>query len=98
MAEQGEPLQLERFREQVDVAGEDVERQRRGIHPLAAPLAALVHVEQPELVTERVEVGPKPSVVEPRPAVEDDHRKAVPDLFDEERHAVLQTHIHCRRA
>ena len=53
VAEQREALQLERVREQVDVTREDVERQRRGIDALAAPLTAFVYVEQPELVTER---------------------------------------------
>ncbi len=93
VAQQGEALQPERLSKQVDVAGEDVERQRRGIDPLAAPLPALVHVEQPELVAERVEVGPKRAVVEPRPAVQHDHREAVADLLDVQRDAVRELDV-----
>jgi hypothetical protein len=88
VAEEGELVELERLGEQVDVAGEDVERQRGGIDPLAAPLPALVDVKQLEVVAERVEVGPKRAVVEPGAAVEHDHREAVADLLDVQRDAV----------
>ena len=74
MAEQREAPYPERLGEQVDVAREDVEREGRGVDPIAPALAALVHVEQAELVSERVEPGSEHRVVHPRPAVEDDHR------------------------
>jgi hypothetical protein len=51
-------------------------------------LPALVDVQQPELVTERIEEGPEHAVVEPRPAVKHDQRKPVADLDDVERDAV----------
>jgi hypothetical protein len=88
VAEQGEALEPERLGEQIDVPCEDVERERGRIDALAEPLSTLVDVEQPKLVPERVEVGPKAGVVEPGPTVEDDQRQAVADLLDVERDTV----------
>ena len=80
--------------EQVDVAGEDVERERLGVDPVAAPLAALVDVQQPELVAERVEPRPEHRVVEAGPAVQHDQREAVADLLDEQPVAVGELDVH----
>ena len=77
VAEEREPLEPERVGEQVDVAREDLEAERRRVDALAAPLAALVDVEDAAIVAERVEPGPEVRVVEPRPAVEDDQRQPV---------------------
>ena len=90
--EQREAVEPERLGEQVDVAGEDLERERRRIDALAAPLSALVDVEQPELVAERVEVRPEHGVVEPGPAVQHDQREAGADLLDEETDSVREPH------
>jgi hypothetical protein len=95
VAEEGEALESTCLREPVDIAGEDLEAERRRVDPFAPPLAALVHVKHAALVTERVEPGPEVCVVEARPAVEDDQRDALaaPDLFDEQRVAVSEADV-----
>src|SRR5205085_5790705 len=70
------------------------ERERLRVDALAPPLAALVDVEQAELVPERVEPRAEHRVVEPRPAVEDDEREAAPDLLDEHAVAVGEPNLH----
>src|SRR5439155_15108911 len=96
MAEQGEAVELERLGQQVDVAGEDLERERGGIDPLRAPLPALVDVEHAVLVAERVEVRPEHRVVESWSAVQPYQRKAAADLLDVEVLAVRQRELHAR--
>ena len=94
MAEQSEPLERERVCEQVDVAGEDVERERGGVDPLAAALAALVDVEDAELLRERIEPRPQVRVVKSRPAVKDDQREAVAGkILYEERVPVVELDV-----
>ena len=83
-----------RLCEQVDVAREDLQRERRRIDALAAALAALVHVEQAELVAERIEPRPEHRVVHARAAVEDDEREALADFLDEHPVPVGESHIH----
>jgi hypothetical protein len=57
-------------------------------------LAPGVDVEQPELVPEGVEPGGKVRMVEPRPAVENDHGEAFAHLVDEQRDAVRELDLH----
>ena len=71
--------------------GEDLSR--LSLHELEARVAllrrrALVDVEEPELVRQRVEPGPEHRVVEPRPTVQDEQREPVAELLDEERDPV----------
>ena len=94
VAEQCEAVELEGLGQQVDVPGEDLERERRGVDPLGATLPALVDVEQAVLVAERVEVGPEHRVIQTRPAVQNDQRKAAADLLDVEVVAVRQHELH----
>ena len=92
--EEREPVELERFREKVDVLGEAVEAQTLGIDPFTTALSPLVDVEEPELVSERVEPWGQVRVVEAGAAVEQDHREAFAHLVDEQRNAVGELDVH----
>src|SRR5438270_1598911 len=94
VAEQSEAGELEGLGQQVDVPGEDLERECRGVDPLGAALPALVAAEQAVLVAERVEVRPEHRVVEPRPPMQNDQRKAAADLLYVEVVAVRQHELH----
>src|SRR5262249_11967284 len=94
VAQEREPVELQGSGEQIDVAGEDLEAERRRVDALRTALASFVDVEEPVLVSERVEIGPEHRVVESRPAVENDQRKAAADLFDVEVVAVRQRDLH----
>src|SRR5207248_5931286 len=96
VAEEREPFEPERLREQVDVAREHVERERGRVDTLAAALSPLVDVEEPELVSERIEPRPEHRVVHPRSAVEDDQREALAELLDEDPVPVRERDSHRR--
>ena len=94
MAEERKGVQAEGGGEQVDVVREGVEAQGCRVDSVASALPPLVDVEQPELVAERVEPRRHVGVVEPRPAVQDDHGEALADLVDEEGNAVGELDLH----
>jgi hypothetical protein len=96
VAEQSEALERQRFGHQVDVAREAFEGERRRVDALAAPLAALVDVQQAELVAERGEPRLRGGVIEPGPAVEDDQREPVggAGLLDEQGVAVGEPDVY----
>ena len=96
MAEHDETIEVEGLGQQVDVPGENLERERRGVDPLGAALAALVDVEHAVLVAQRIEVGPEHRMVQPRPAVEHDQRIAGADLLDVEVVAIRQRDLHAK--
>jgi len=73
--EQRERVETERLGGEIHVPGEHVQGQARRLDPLAAPLAPLVDVEQPEVVRERIQPGPEVLMVEPRPAVQHEDRE-----------------------
>jgi hypothetical protein len=95
VAEEGEPVEPEGIGEEVDVPGEDIHGERRGLDALATALAALVDVEDAELFPERIEIGTEHRMVEPGTAVQDDERQALlADLLDEELDAVWKANAH----
>ena len=87
-------LQLQCLGNEVDVTGEDLERQCLRVDALRAPLSALVDVEEAKVLAQRVEVGPEHRVVHPRPAVEHEQRDPLADLLDVDAVAVAQADEH----
>jgi hypothetical protein len=88
--------ELQRLCEQVDVPGEDVEREGLRVDAVGAALAALVDVEDAEVVGKRIEIGPELRVIHAGPAVEHDQREPVPELLDRHAVAVAQRDEHAR--
>ncbi len=96
VAEYSEPIEPQRLREQVDVARENIQRERCRVDTLRAALAALVNVQKPVPDRERVQVRPKHVVVQTRAAVQNDQRETTPELLDTEVVAVRQRDEHAR--
>src|SRR5439155_17879471 len=94
VTEQREAVELERLGEQVDVPGEDLERQGFRIDAVGAALAALVNVKQAKVVAQRVEVRPEHRVVQTRPAVENDQRKAIAVLHHKQPVTIWEVDFH----
>src|SRR5215207_4430561 len=94
VAEQREAVEPERLGKQVDIAREDLEAEGRRVDSLALSLTALVHVEDAELLAERVEPRAQVGVVEPRTAVEQyEGEPLIPHRFHEKRVSVRELDV-----